>query len=98
MLTPQTLTILSDYKNWPSWPLTGHSSEGLRVTSYWLQDFVNVYAVSKQITDPNLKAKISHSMNDLIKNRYAEGLIVNQNFTAEAILTDIGKLVVKYVE
>lgn len=98
MLTPQALTILSDYKRWPAWQLTSYSSNGPRLTSHWLPDFVNVYSASKGITDPSMKAKISHSMNDLIKNRYAEGMLTTQKLVAAAFLTDIGKLVVKYVE
>lgn len=98
MLTPQALTILSDHKRWQPWQLTGYSSNGSRLTSHWLPDFVNVYAASKGITDPNIKAKISHSMNELIKNRYAEGMLTTQKLVAASFLTDIGKLVVKYIE
>lgn len=98
MLTPQALTILSDYKCWPTWQLTSYSSNGPRLTSHWLPDFVNIYSVSKEISDPSMKAKISHSMNDLIKNRYVEGMLTTHKLVAAAFLTDIGKLLVKYVE
>lgn len=98
MLTPQALTILSDYKSWPVWQLTNYSSSGIRLNSHWLPDFVNVYATAKGIDDTGMMAKISYSMNDLIKNRIAEGVLIKQERAAAAILTEIGKLIVKYVE
>ncbi len=98
MLTPQALTLLADSRNWQAWKLTSYSSNGPRITSHWLPDFVNVYSASKGITDNHLKSKISHSMNDLIKNRYVEGMLTQQKLVAAAFLTDIGKLMVNYLK
>ncbi len=98
MLTPQALTLLSDHRRWPAWTLTSYSSNGARLSSHWLPDFVNVYSMSKGISDNSTKSKISHSMNDLIKNRYAEGMLTTKEKTAAAFLTDIGKLITKYLE
>jgi hypothetical protein len=63
-----------------------------------LPDFVNVYSMSKGILDSSTKSKISHSMNDLIKNLYAEGMLTTKEKTAAAFLTEIGKLIIKYIE
>lgn len=98
MLTPQALTILSDCKNWPAWKLGSYSANGRRLTSHWLPDFVNVYASSRAIADESLKTKISHSMNDLIKNRYAEAMLTNQELVAAVFLTEIGEIIVKYIK
>jgi hypothetical protein len=98
MLTPQALTLLSDHRSWPVWTLTSYSSNGARLTSHWLPDFVNVYSMSKGILDSSTKSKISHSMNDLIKNLYAEGMLTTKEKTAAAFLTEIGKLIIKYIE
>jgi hypothetical protein len=47
-----------------------------------------------------MKAKISHSMNDLIKNRYIEALhmtnLQKENF-GKVELTQIGQIVSKYI-
>ena len=98
MLTPQALTILSDFKNWPRWKLNGYSSNGPRLTSDWLPDFVNAYAATKNITDAKTKSKITHSMNDLIKNRYTEGILTTQELVAVASLNDIAKIIIKYIQ
>ena len=98
MLTPQALTLLSDHSNWPAWKLGGYTSNGARLTSHWLPEFVNAYSTSKGVTDSNMNSKISHSMNDLIKNRYVEGMLTQQKPFAAAFLTDIGKLIIKYLK
>ena len=98
ILTPQALSILSDYKHWPNWHLTSYSSNGNRLTSDWLPDFVNAYTTSKRIFDSAIKTKISHSMNDIVKSRYAVGLLTTQQSTAAAFLIEIGEIIVKYIE
>ncbi len=100
MLTPQALTILSDYKNWPSWRMQSFSSNNGIITSDWLPQFVSLYSKIKNIADKSLSNKVSHSMNDLIKNRYIEAKHMtndlNENFACIE-LSDIGRIVVKYV-
>lgn len=98
MLTPQALSLLADKGNWPGWKLTSYSSSGARLTSDWLSDFVNVYSASKGISDNHIKSKISHSMNDLVKNRYVEGMKTQRESIAAAFLTDIGKLIIDYLK
>lgn len=100
MLTPQALTILSDSKNWPFWRMKSFASNGGRITSDWLPEFVNLYSVKKNMTENSMKAKISHSMNDLIKNRYIEALHMTnaqkEDF-AKVELTEIGRIILKYI-
>lgn len=100
MLTPQALTILSDYNNWPSWRMHSFTSNDGIITSDWLPQFVSLYSTRKNIIDGSLSNKIAHSVNDLIKNRYIEAKhMTNQlkeNF-ARIVLSDIGRIVVKYV-
>lgn len=100
MLTPQALTILSDYNNWPSWRMQSFSSNNGIITSDWLSEFVKLYSKIKNIADDGLRKKVSHSMNDLIKNRYIEGKHMTNNLKenfARIELSDIGRIVVKYV-
>ena len=100
MLTPQALTILSDYKNWPTWEMQSFSSNNGIITSDWLPHFVSLYAKRKNIDDISLNKKVSHSMSDLIKNRYIEAKhmtnSLKENF-ARIDLSDIGRIVVEYV-
>jgi hypothetical protein len=67
MLTPQALTILSDSRNWPTWRMESFASNSGKITSDWLPEFVNLYSAKKNMTENSMKAKISHSMNDLIR-------------------------------
>jgi hypothetical protein len=97
-LTPQALTLLSDYNHWTPWELKSYSSEGGRLTHDWIPEFINVYCNSKGINDSKIKFKMSHSMNDLLRNRYLKGSKTNREKIAAAFLTDIGKIVVKYIE
>ena len=101
MLTPQALTILSDYKNWPTWEMQSFSSNNGIITSDWLPQFVSLYTKVKNIDDISLSKKVSHSMSDLIKNRYiiAKHMTNNlkENF-AKIELSDIGRIVVEYVK
>lgn len=104
MLTPQAMTILSDCKNWPIWRMQSFTSNAGKITSDWMPDFVNLYSKAKNITQNSMKSKISHSMNDLIKNRYVEALHMtsgppsqtHENF-GKVELTDIGRIVLQYL-
>ncbi|WP_298899779.1 hypothetical protein [uncultured Psychroserpens sp.] len=100
MLTPQALTLLSDYSNWENWKaVRGYfSSDGVRISSNWSREFVNAYSASKGIINGSMKSKISNSMNDLIKNQYVEGRLIQQSQFCEAFITDIGKLIIKYLK
>jgi len=97
MLTPQALTMLSDHKNWKPWELKAYAAQGPRITSVWLPNFLGTYCAAKGITDDKTKAKISHSMEDLIKNRYIEAMVTTQKGIGAIFLTDIGKLVIRYI-
>lgn len=104
MLTPQALTILSDNQNWPTWRMQSFSSNSGKITSDWMPEFVNLYSAKKNMIENSMKAKISHSMNDLIKNRYIEALHLtngppsekHENF-AKVELTQIGRIILKYI-
>lgn len=99
ILTPQALALLSDYKRWPTWSITNNTTvSGGIITSDWLTDFVYVYIISKKITDNSIKTKLTHSMNELIRNRYVVGMLTTRENTGGAFLTDIGKLVIRYIE
>jgi len=100
MITPQALTILSDNRNWPSWHMQSFVSNSGKITSDWLTEFVNLYSEKKNINENSMKTKISHSMNDLIKNRYIEALHMknglNEDF-AKVELTEISRIILKYI-
>lgn len=98
MLTPQALTILSDNRNWPTWRMQSFMSNNGKITSDWLTEFINLY--SSQKNGNAMKAKISHSMNDLIKNRYIEALHMTNRLGedfAKVELTEVGRIVLKYI-
>ncbi|EKT3957115.1 hypothetical protein NTJ28_001088 [Flavobacterium psychrophilum] len=97
MLTPQALTILSDYKNWPSFPLGTFSAMEGKITSPWLPNFIEKYTTLKRITDPKLKVKIMHSMEDLLKNRYIEAKQTTIKGISAVFLNDIGRLITNYI-
>lgn len=98
ILTPQALTLLSDFKNWPSWKLRTYSANGGIITSNWMPDFISGYSATKNINDQKLQLKITHSMNDLVKNNYAKATLTNQKLVAAVFTTDIAKIILKYIQ
>lgn len=105
MLTPQSITLLSDKNNWKSWELYPYSIVGGKLTTDWVFDFTRCYLQGKGINDENMNKKVSHSMTDLIKNKYVtEKLFEIQPFdpinpiTVEIHLSDIGQMIYKYLK
>ncbi|WP_338378063.1 hypothetical protein [uncultured Flavobacterium sp.] len=103
LMSPQSILLLSDRKNWTIWKLSNYTSNSGILTHNWMPDFMNIYAKNKGINDSLTMDRIGHSLNDLIKNRYAEAIILsnkeNENIKMGAIrLTKIGNFIFKYLE
>ena len=96
ILTPQALTILSDYKKWPEIQMGSYQSMGTKITSDWLNEFSSSYGRSKGITDGQIIERIGHSINELINSRLIEDHMVRNN-TAKSIVTNIGKVILPYI-
>lgn len=99
LLDPQVLSILADYKNRPTRDLLSYSSNWNKITSNWIPDFINEYIKSKHVTDPRMATKITHSMKELINRWYGKALInTEKEKTWIVIVTEIGKLIARYIE
>jgi hypothetical protein len=98
-LTPQALTILADYRNWPAIELGSYSSDGGRITTDWLSGFTNPYSSSKGITDRDTSARVRHSINELINRRIIEAeLIGGDTNKAKCVITNVGSLLLPYID
>ena len=98
-LTPQGLSILSDYSNWPKFDLKSYSANGGRITSDWLNDFVRIYAPMKGIKDPALSGRLLHSLNDLHSYRLVDAWLVTQRDSqAHLVLSGVGQSIASYLE
>ena len=95
-LTPQALTILSDFKNWPLLQLRSYSSSGPKITSDWLSEFTGAYSSSKRIIDGDTIERVRHSINELISGRMIEAHLVGDK-TAKCVITRIGELLIPYI-
>ena len=95
-LTPQALTILADYVNWPQMKLGSFSTSGPKVTSDWLTEFTRAYVSIKGISDSGVADRVKHSINVLIAGRFIEAHIVKGS-EAKCVLTDVGKMLLPYV-
>ena len=98
MLTPQSLALLSDFSRWRGWQLGNYTGMNGKITSNWVPLFVDAYSNYIGINEEKLKTKISHSMDDLIKNRYVNGMVTTKDGIGAAFLTEIGKLVYGYIK
>ena len=95
-LTPQALTIMSDFKNWPLIRLGSSTSSGTKITSDWLFEFTQAYCIIKGINDKNLINRIQHSINDLISARLIEAHRTEDN-QAKCIIAEVGKGLLPYI-
>lgn len=77
LLTPQCLTILSDYQNWPHFIITSFSAQGTLLGKGWVDYFIEYYCSYKGINDGKAKDRILHSLKQLESDNYIEGHLVN---------------------
>lgn len=95
-LTPQALTILSDYNNWPLIELGSYSASGPKITSDWLSEFTEFYSTSKGINDGDTKERVRHSINELISGRLIEANLIGDK-KAKCVITKVGQLLLPYI-
>lgn len=97
-LTPQALTVLSDYRDWPSFTLSGYSAAGSKITSDWLSGFARAYSARKNIDDDGKRNRLRHSINELISLRFVEAHLVGEGKVANCRITSVGKSILVYVD
>lgn len=97
ILTPQALSILSDYEKFPIINLGGQqtSSRG-KLTSDWLSEFTQEYVNSKSIKDEKITNRIKHSIHELISSRLIEAHLFEEN-KAKCVVTDLGSDLILYI-
>jgi hypothetical protein len=96
-LTPQAMTVLSDYESWPAFALTTRSTRGNLVTSEWAEEFAEEYSNAKGISDQSLRARILHSISDLIKRDMIDAYVDDHDVVAKCAPTEIGELLIPYM-
>lgn len=98
-LTPQGLTILSDHRKWPPFHIPGYQSNGGKIVSDWLTDFVQAYAPTKNIHDRQRSDRLLHALNDLRSDRLIDAwLVKGQDKTAQVALSSIGQTIIPYID
>ncbi|MED4726979.1 hypothetical protein P9597_02290 [Aneurinibacillus migulanus] len=95
-LTPQALTIISDYKKWPPIKLNAVTAFGPKVTSDWYSEFTNVYCQLKGISDEHKYKRIMHSVRELQNQSFIEAYN-GPNDMAYCQLTHVGKDLIPYI-
>ncbi|MGN8160649.1 hypothetical protein ACS8YF_18510 [Salinisphaera sp. SWV1] len=97
-LTPQALTVLSDYRDWPSFTLSSYSAAGSKITSDWLSEFARAYSTRKNIADEGKRNRLRHSINELISLRFVEAHLVGEDKVASCRITSVGTSILVYVD
>lgn len=95
-LTPQALTILSDFSNYPSFKLGMIVTEGNKVTSDWSPKFAKVYCKKKNIDSKELIKRISYVISDLETGGYIEAVKKHGN-TCICKVSSIGQDILPYL-
>ena len=95
-LTPQALTILANYDEYPIIPISTPSVDGGKLTSDWLSEFTQIYVNFKKINDKNIVNRVKNSINELISKRLIESHLVEEN-KAKCVVTSLGKDLIPYI-
>lgn len=95
-LTPQALTILSNYSEYPSITLGTYSASGGKITSDWLIEFTQSYVNAKNIYDDNIINRVKNSINELINKRLIEAHLFDEK-KAKCVVTHLGKEILPYI-
>lgn len=96
LMTPHSLTILTDSRNWPSFNPGSYTSNGGVITTDWLDAFSHSYIASKQVEN-GVKKLIKHCVNELISKRFILATVTNEK-TGNVKLTEIGQTIIMYIK
>lgn len=96
-LTPQALSILSDYRNWPILSIGSYSASGSKITSDWLMEFSQAYSTQKGINESEMQNRVRHSINELISVRFIEAHLVGEK-RAQCKVTSVGRSLLPYID
>ena len=96
-LTPQALTILADYKNYPEFNLGMSMTFGVKVTSEWHDKFIEAYCNRKKITSIEMKSRIAHTIVQLESQGYIEAFKKDDK-TIVCEVSQIGLDLMPYIE
>lgn len=96
-LTPQALTILTDYKNYPVFNIGTSIAFGPKVTSEWHYNFIKAYCKSKNISSLEIKSRVAHVIIQLQSQGYLEAFKKDDS-TVVCEVTKIGKDLIPYIE
>ncbi|WP_163527353.1 hypothetical protein [Halobacillus ihumii] len=95
-LTPQALTIISDYRTWPPIKLGASMQFGPKVTSDFYSEFSQAYCREKGISDDVIFNRIQHSVIELQRLGLMEAFNTEQRET-RCKLTFIGEDLLTYI-
>ena len=95
-MTPQALSILSDYNNWPPVRVGTATYHGSKLTSDYNDEFATAYANVKRITDSGKIERIKHSISELTNGRFIEAH-KHTDQTTRCQLTGIGSIMIPYI-
>lgn len=95
-LTPQALTIISDYSQWPPIKIDGLVvAEGPKITSDWSGAFTRAYCQFKQIRDEAKYKRVLHSIIELQRQGFIEAFRGDKADICR--LTHIGEDLLTYI-
>lgn len=95
-LTPQALTIISDYEAWPPVRLGATISFGPKVTTDWYSEFTTAYCQVKGVTDDNKFKRVMHSVIELQRQGFMEAFN-GESDMAHCRLTHVGYDLLPYI-
>jgi predicted transcriptional regulator len=96
-LTPQGLTIIKDYQEWPSIRLGVVVSQGPKVSSDFHEEFTRAYCQIRNVTDTNKYKRVQHSVIELQRQGLMEAY-KSENSQIKCTLTDIGRDLLVYLK
>jgi hypothetical protein len=95
-LTPQSLSILSDYKNWPNFSKFEAFQEGNKVKEAFYNELANRYCEIRGINDQAIINRVSHSIFELKRAGLIDAVRVRGD-KVKPFLTVPGEEIIQYL-
>lgn len=100
-LTPQSLTIIADESEWPTFEMSVSTYAGGKISNDFHNRFGEAYANKKSILNENTKNRIIHSIRELQNANLLEGYKIKEDIdskTNECRLTEVGNEIAEYLK
>lgn len=96
-LSPQALTILSDYEDWSDFQLENVVAFGGEIRNDWTSAFVKQYSIQKKVSDPEKIMRIKYCFKELQQSNFIAAQIISRPDKIRITPTAAGNEIIEYI-